>query len=77
VDVEASARKHGGHEDDMLHALRHHLRAFETDDASVTMFMGPARDGALLEVVSSSTTTRPSCTRCPLVAKFLEGWWTS
>jgi hypothetical protein len=32
VDIEASARKHGVSDDDMLHALRHHWQAFETDD---------------------------------------------
>lgn len=42
VDIEASARKHGVSDDDMLHALRHHWRGFETDDPAVTMFIGPA-----------------------------------
>jgi len=42
VDVKASARKHN--------ALRHHWRAFETDDPTVTMFIGPARSGGPLEV---------------------------
>jgi hypothetical protein len=41
VDIEASARKHGVHDDDMLHAYRHHLIAFATNDGSVTMFVGP------------------------------------
>jgi hypothetical protein len=41
VDIEASARKHGVSDDDMLHALRHHSRAFEPD-ADVTMFIGPS-----------------------------------
>ena len=42
MDVKASARKHN--------ALRHHWRAFETDDPTVTMFIGPARSGGPLEV---------------------------
>lgn len=50
VDIEASARKHGVSEGDMLHALRHHWRAFETDDPHVTMFIGPFGTGAPLEV---------------------------
>jgi hypothetical protein len=29
---------------------RHHWRAFATDDASVTMFVGPGRGGAPIEV---------------------------
>jgi hypothetical protein len=43
VDIEASARKRGVLDEDMLHALRHHWRAFETDDPAVTMFIGPSR----------------------------------
>ena len=42
VDIEASARKHGVADDDMLHAVRNHWRAFETDDPAVTMYIGPA-----------------------------------
>jgi len=43
VDIEASARKHGVPEEDMLHALRHHWRAFETDDPAVTILAQPSR----------------------------------
>ena len=50
VDIEASARKHGVSDDDMLHALRHHWRAFETDDDAVTMFIGPSMSAEPLEV---------------------------
>ena len=50
VDIEASARKHDVTDEDMLHALRHHWRAFETDDPAVTMFIGPDRSGSPLEV---------------------------
>jgi hypothetical protein len=35
VDIEAGARKHGVTDEDMVHALRHHWRAFETDDPAV------------------------------------------
>jgi hypothetical protein len=45
VDIEASARKHGVTDDDMIHALRHHWRAFETDNPAVTMFIGPSNQG--------------------------------
>jgi len=50
VDIETSARKHGVSDDDMLHALRHHWRAFETDDDAVTMFIGPSISAEPLEV---------------------------
>jgi hypothetical protein len=45
VDIEASAREHGVSDDDMLPALRRHWRGFETDDADVTMFIGPSATG--------------------------------
>jgi hypothetical protein len=50
VDIEASARKHGVRDEDMLHALRNHWRAFETDDPAATMFIGPSRIAEPLEV---------------------------
>jgi hypothetical protein len=51
VDIEARARKHGDGDDDMLHTLRHHWRAFEIDDPAVSMFIGPSTSGEPLEVV--------------------------
>ncbi len=76
MDIEASARKHGVPDDDMLHALRHHWRAFETDDPVVTMFIGPDQSGAPIEIgivadedgtaVIHAMAARP---------KFLKGWW--
>jgi hypothetical protein len=50
VDIEASARKHDVRDDDMLHALRHHWQAFETDDPAVTMYIGPATNAEPLEI---------------------------
>jgi len=50
VDIEASARKHGVSDDEMLHALRHQWRGFETNDPDVTMFIGPSATGEPLEV---------------------------
>ena len=43
-----SARKHGIHDEDILHAYRNPVRVFELDDLS--MLIGPARDASLLEV---------------------------
>jgi hypothetical protein len=57
VDIEASARKHDVSDDDMLHAVRHHWRAFVTDDPDVTMFIGPSMTSAPLEVGVALTTT--------------------
>lgn len=57
MDVEPAARKHGVTDDDMLHGLRHHWRAYETDDLQVTMFIGPSRAGEPIERLASSRTT--------------------
>ena len=43
-----SARKHGIHDENTLHAYRKPVRVFELDDLS--MLIGPARDASLLEV---------------------------
>jgi hypothetical protein len=45
VDIEAGARKHGVSDEDMIHALRHYWRAFETDDPAVMMLIGPSTTG--------------------------------
>lgn len=76
VDIEASARKHGVSDEDMIHAVRHHWRAFETDDPSVMVLIGPSMTGLPLEIgvvtddegtaVIHAMSARP---------KFLKGWW--
>jgi hypothetical protein len=42
------ARKHAVADEDMLHAMRHAIRELAKDE--VTMLIGPARDGSLLEI---------------------------
>lgn len=60
----------------MLHAYRHHWRAFLTDDVSVIMAIGPARDGTPLEVGVVRDENGEAVIHCmPARAKFLEGWW--
>jgi hypothetical protein len=77
VDIEASARKHDVHDEDMLHAIRHHWRAFETDDPAVSMFIGPSREGVLLEVgVVSDDEGSAVIHAMKARDKFLKGWWT-
>jgi hypothetical protein len=76
MDIEPSARKHGITDDDMIHAFRNHWKSFETDDADVTMLIGPATSGEPLEVgvvvddvgvaIIHAMRARP---------KFLRGWW--
>jgi hypothetical protein len=60
----------------MLHALQHHWRAFTTDDAAVTMFIGPSTTGEPLEigvVVDGDGTAIIHA--MPARVKFLQGWW--
>ncbi|MEJ7801481.1 MAG: hypothetical protein WKF60_13240 [Ilumatobacter sp.] len=77
MDIEASARKHDVSDDDMLHALRHHWRAFDTDDPSVTMFIGPATNAEPLEVgVVTDDDGVAIIHAMPARRKFLKGWWT-
>lgn len=77
MEIEPSASRHGVTDEDMLHAFRNHLKAFETNDPDVTMFIGPSLSGDLLEVgvvidgegvaIIHAMRARP---------KFLKGWWT-
>jgi hypothetical protein len=77
VDIEASARKRGVSDDDMLHALRHHWRGFETDDPDVTMFIGPSANGEPLEIgVVDDAVGVAIIHAMPARSKFLKGWWT-
>ncbi len=44
----ASARKHGVHDDDILHAYQHPTRVLQLDD--LVMLVGPSSTGQLLEI---------------------------
>ena len=77
VDIDPHARKHGVLDDDMMHAFKHHWRAFETDDPAVTMFIGPAASGAPLEVgVVSDEEGLAIIHAMPARNKFLKELWT-
>lgn len=47
--VVGSARRHGVADADMRHALSHYLRVYD-DQGEVAMFVGPARNGTVLEI---------------------------
>lgn len=47
--IAASARKHGIHDDDMLHAFNHPIFVDDLDDGFV-MFVGADTTGNLLEI---------------------------
>jgi hypothetical protein len=75
VDIEPSARKHGVHDEDMLHAVRRHWRAYVTSDPAVTMFIGPSRTGEPLEVgVLVDPEGAAIIHAMPARSKFLHGW---
>ena len=51
VDVSPSASKHGVALDDIEHAARNAAASEDLDD-DLRLYLGPARSGALLEVIS-------------------------
>ena len=51
MDILESARKHGVQDTDMLHAVTHFWQELNTDDPSTTVYIGPSRSAAPLEVV--------------------------
>jgi hypothetical protein len=60
VEVAPSARQHGISDEDMLHAARHAITQIHSTGVAV-MFIGPGRDGTLLEVgVLGPETETPS-----------------
>jgi len=76
VHVEASARKHGVPDEDMLHALRLRGRAYETDDPDVTMFIGSSitAEPLVVGVVADDEGTA-IIHAIKARKKFLRGWW--
>lgn len=76
ADIEPSARKHDVSNDDMMHAIRNHWRAFDTDDPDVTMFVGPSLSANPLEVgVVTDDEGSAVIPAMPARAKFLKGRW--
>jgi len=65
-------------DDDMLHALQHHWRAFETDDPAVTIYIGPATNAEPLEIGVVDDEDEEGIAvihAMPARSKFLRGWW--
>lgn len=50
MEFEPSALKHGVPIDDVEHALRNAVAADELDE-DLRLYLGPARDGSLLEII--------------------------
>jgi len=51
VEIHLSARKHGVDDEDIGHAIENAMSADEQDD-DTRLYLGPARNAELLEVVS-------------------------
>ena len=56
--IAASARKHGIHDDDMIHAFNHPILVDDLDEG-LTMFVGADHAGNLLEVGVIDSTDGP------------------
>ena len=54
LDIHPSARKHGIADDDIEHAVAHAMAIDDTDD-DTRLYIGPARNAGLLEVVTIPT----------------------
>jgi hypothetical protein len=77
MDIEASARTHGVTDDDMIDALRHHWRAFETDNPAVRCSSArPTRYDPLEIGVVTDDDGTAVIHAIPARSKFLQGWWT-
>jgi hypothetical protein len=50
VEIHPSARKHGIADEDIRHGMRNAL-AIDDQDEDIRLYLGAARDGALLEIV--------------------------
>ena len=69
--IVASARRHGITDDDMLHAYRHPVLAYEFDD--LTMLVGPDLAARLLEIgVATAEGIEFIIHAMPARSKFLE-----
>jgi len=65
VEIRDSARKRGHQDSDMLHAVRHALAIFTVPGQDVTMYLGPAHSGTLLEVgVAGADGDNPRIIHC-------------
>lgn len=70
--IAESARKHGIHDEDMIHAYRNAIRSFDLDEGLI-MLIGPSRPGNLLEIGVVSSDTAPVIVHAmPARPKFLR-----
>lgn len=77
MEIDPSARKHGVSDVDMIHAYRHHWKAFATADDGITMYVGPGLTAQPLEVaVINDDEGLAIIHAMPAREKFLKGWWT-
>jgi hypothetical protein len=58
LEIHPSARKHGIADEDIEHAVNHAMAIDDTHD-DARLYIGPARDAALLEVLTIPTVEGP------------------
>jgi hypothetical protein len=76
MEIDPAARRHGVSDDDMMHAVRHYWRSFETDNDSVVVYVGPGLDAGPLEVVVLNDDDGTAIIHAmPARWKYLKGWW--
>jgi hypothetical protein len=74
--IAPSARKHGISDEDMIHALRHHLFPMATEDPEVIIYVGPSRTAEPLEIgVLDDDDGLAVIHAMPARQKFLKGVW--
>jgi len=75
VQIDLSAYRHGISESDIRHALAHPLMILPTEDDGFTISIGPARDGALLELGLVRDRAGIGVVHAmPARRRFLRGW---
>ena len=76
MHIDASARKHGVSDGDMLHAYRNHWMRIDTEDVAVTVLIGPSTTGEPLEIAVVSLGARTAIIHAMRARrKYLTGWW--
>ena len=55
LEIHPSARTHGIADEDIEHAVTHATAIDDTDDDDARLYIGPARNAALLEVLTIPT----------------------
>lgn len=72
MQVHPSARKHGVADDDIQHAIDQAMSTDHLDD-DTRLYLGPARDGSLLEIVTLVRDEQPELVIHAMPMRFKYG----